>query len=98
PAHLLSFPTRRSSDLGVLSEVIKCGRGLMEFVVVNALSVQIKTGQHREYGGCGDANAQCLDAPALFNGHDRDHHGPCGLPMRPRSEEHTSELQSRSDL
>src|SRR5699024_12426376 len=82
PRVILSFPTRRSSDLqsqydgNAAGDVLRlCATGEGSWAVENN-------------GQCGDATGAGVD-----NGRG---HG--GGEFYPRSEEHTSELQSRFDL
>src|SRR5206468_10656962 len=90
-----SFPTRRSSDLekhvagqalqnreGPGKVLRNCGIFLVEDELISRIDIGAADDHHIVF------LAAILDAP-----------GPCGAAARvARSEEHTSELQSRSDL
>src|SRR5206468_10077182 len=93
---LHSFPTRRSSDLadlpaGTVDKVILVDDVSQDETVEVArrlgLTVVIHV-QNRGYGG----NQKTCYLEALKDGAD------IVVMLHPRSEEHTSELQSRSDL
>src|SRR5262249_62214644 len=78
PRHLLSFPTRRSSDL--------------RYRFMGESFVQARLGLHR----IGFTDGTCCDDPQLL---DRVAEGTLMLPPGyGRSEEHTSELQSLTNL
>src|SRR5207249_5500271 len=88
---LLSFPTRRSSDLGICNDADNCP------LLPNPLQLD------QDDDGIGDGCDNCI---AAYNPcqEDLDNNGvgnacePANVPGPGRSEEHTSELQSRFDL
>src|SRR5690606_41673751 len=88
PRHRPSFPTRRSSDLGVIiAQRRKRGTSAAmrpELTPSRSRSPQLRPIQRRR-GFCGPRLAR----------YALDRHSP---PAHVRSEEHTSELQSRENL
>src|SRR5207249_12265169 len=97
PLHLHSFPTRRSSDLSFVEsakdpKVIL----LVEDLLGSRRLVQPLNAQTRlSRGGISDERIAWLPALATVC---REHDATAGHRDRRRSEEHTSELQSRFDL
>src|SRR5206468_10439224 len=91
--HLPSFPTRRSSDLAARLEQAagECEvlLGELTYRLVRD-QVEVEPVEPLELKG----KAERVPAFRLVAVHDR----PVAAAERPRSEEHTSELQSRSDL
>src|SRR5207244_12923362 len=79
--HLLSFPTRRSSDLRPLGALSPHGQG-------ESVGPQF-------HPGAGMVLPFLLPVPQI---HGRSHSGPDRHLGDPRSEEHTSELQSPDHL
>src|SRR5690606_40761597 len=84
---LRSFPTRRSSDLCFLHEIIKVQHGAAAGFDVNAAFHRLATGKGREIARCATLDQGIERRIALI----APHHAV-------RSEEHTSELQSRENL
>src|SRR5690606_39915799 len=87
---LHAFPTRRSSDLGGSPDDAACGRP----APVWSVRTPEYSARHTAAGNAPDAR-RSAPAPALHN------HAATAWSARtgvPRSEEHTSELQSRENL
>src|SRR5438874_5244231 len=90
PSNLDSFPTRRSSDLSLERQALACP--VMALVVPPEGSVE-----HQRIGQSTGFSFLTEDVRSLFEEWSRRGvHFP--LPPMERSEEHTSELQSRRDL
>src|SRR5206468_11860037 len=81
---LHSFPTRRSSDLGPVGPGLGAGRGRL-----------LGDGRRRRKRGSRGATAMTFNLYDTFHATARRLEGDVQVE---RSEEHTSELQSRSDL
>src|SRR5699024_12758002 len=94
PPERPAFPTRRSSDLdapaGAGASPVRIGFGSVADAGLG------------EFGGLGfqalDGVEGELERPALLIGFGVDHDDLAGPELLVRSEEHTSELQSRFDL
>src|SRR5206468_10583606 len=85
---LPSFPTRRSSDLNDAGERSLAVVGIKPEAAVADTAAPLDPGRlrhHQRRAGIGE-HAEMIDVPVG------------GDPVVGRSEEHTSELQSRSDL
>src|SRR5207249_9681031 len=94
--HLPSFPTRRSSDLingpvGLQPETVD-RRGAQSHIVAD----RERCGNRRIARLLTEIRARKRGTAVERNGHGGD--GPVFWSKRARSEEHTSELQSRFDL
>src|SRR5699024_11944371 len=92
PQHLHSFPTRRSSDLHILADIKDQIEGTILLI--------FQPGEEKLPGGgrllCETGYLQEKGVDVIYGLHTNPNLGPGEIALR--SEEHTSELQSRFDL
>src|SRR5699024_11648871 len=96
PAALSAFPTRRSSDLGI-GHATGGGTGTVDRLGAGGILGPEHHGHHRPSGWA--RATTCISASSFDRASVWSPSRPfCPCTPTPRSEEHTSELQSRFDL
>src|SRR5206468_12837739 len=91
-----SFPTRRSSDLGPMLEVRAYSKSFGPVAALTEANLEVHPGEVVALVGDNGAGKSTL-IKAITGVQPADS-GELRFDGVPRSEEHTSELQSRSDL
>src|SRR5206468_7266680 len=94
PRHLHSFPTRRSSDLALIGTKFRI---ILGYPGGNDINLAMERGEVAGRGS-NSWSAWKSTRPEWVREKKLNVLVQIGLKKAPRSEEHTSELQSRSDL
>src|SRR5690606_40317095 len=93
---LLSFPTRRSSDLGITMKVFILG---LFYISIAFCFITNLSAQTTEFTYQGKLKVSGVDANGQYDMRFRLFDAEAGgIEVSGRSEEHTSELQSRENL
>src|SRR5699024_11529783 len=92
PRYIRSFPTRRSSDL--TAEEARGSQKIRNVIAKHTIDYEEELYHAKENAG----HAACAGHAVGLGGCAGDHGGLGSLDRPGRSEEHTSELQSRFDL